>query len=119
MVLQRTKSLERRTTVGTPFRGVSGRVAIGARRRRRRLVPIATTAHGWRFFESGQMIVHVHFDLYVRDQRLSTNDARRRKRHLAAVHVDRIAVLLEVLIELIFVVDDHFAVTAHSTRRHL
>lgn len=120
MVLQRAERLERRAAVGTPFRGVvPGRVATGARRRRGRLVPVAVAAHGRRLLEPGQMIVHVHLHLDVRDQRLSAYDARRGERHLAAVHVHRVAVLLEVLVELILVVDDHFAVTAHGARGHL
>lgn len=65
------------------------------------------------------MIVHVHFDFDVRHQRLSAYDARGGERHLAAVYVHRVAVLLEVLIELFFVVDDHFAVTAHGARGDL
>lgn len=65
------------------------------------------------------MIVHVHFDLDVRYQRLSTYDTGSRKRHLAAVHVDRTTVFLEMLVELIFAVDDHFAMAAYGTCRHL
>lgn len=119
MVLQRTERLERRPAVGTPFRGVPGGIASGARRQRRRFVPVAVAAHGRRFFEPRQVIVHVHLDLDIRDQRLSAYDARSGKSHLTAVHVDRVAVFLEVLVELVFGVDDHFTVTAHGTGRHL
>lgn len=123
MVLQRAERLERRTAVGAPFchrrRGVPGRVATGARRRRGRFVPVAVAAHGRRFLDPGQMIVHVHLDLDFRDERLPAYGARRGERHLAAVHADRVAVFLEVLVELVLVVDHHFAVAAHGTRGHL
>lgn len=118
MVLQWTESVERCAAVGTTFRGrgvpARGVAATGARRRPGRFVPVAVDARGRRFLEPGQMVVHVHLDLDVRDQRLSANDTRRRKRHLATVDGHRVAVLLEVLVELLFVVDDHLAVAAHG-----
>lgn len=121
VVLERAESVERRAAVRTPFRGtVPGRVAAGARRRRGPLVTVAVAAHGRRFLGPGQVVVHVHLHLDVRHQRLPANDARRGERHLAAVRVGRrIAVLPEVLVELILAVDRHFAVTAHGTRGHL
>jgi hypothetical protein len=120
VVLQRAESVERRTAVGTSFRRtVSGRVAAGARRRRWPLVPVAVAAHGRRFFEPGQVIVHVHLHFDVWDERLSAYYARRGERHLAAVRVRRIAVLQEVLMELVLVVNNHFAVTTHGTRGYL
>jgi len=61
----------------------------------------------------------VHFDLDVRDQRLSAYDARGGERDLATGHVHGAAVLVEVFVELIFVVDDHFAMATYGTRRHL
>jgi len=120
VMLQRAESVERRTAVRTPFRSaVPGRVAAGARRQRRSLVPVAVAAHGRRFLEPRQVIMHVHLHLDVRHERLPAYDARRGKRHLAAVRVHRVAVLLEVLVELILVVDCHLAVTAHGTRGNL
>lgn len=118
MVLQRSESFKRCAAVGASFRGITI-TATGTRRRRRRFVPVAIRAHGRRLFKSRKMIVHVHLNFDVRHQRLSAYDTGSRERHLVTVHVDRIAVLLEMLIELIFVIDDHFTVTAYSTRRDL
>jgi hypothetical protein len=38
---------------------------------------------------------------------------------MATVHVHRVAVLLEMLVELFLVVNDHFAVTAYGACGHL
>lgn len=117
VVLQRTERVERRAAVGTPFRGG---VATGARRRRRRFVPVARAAHGRRrFLEPGQMIVHVHLDLDVGHERLPAYGARRGERHLPAAGAGRTAVFLQVLVELFFALDGHLAVAAHRAGGHL
>lgn len=133
MMLQRAERVERGAAVGTPFgraavpggrrdRRATAAAATGARRRRGRLVAVAVAAHRRRFLEPRQVIVHVHFDLDVGHQRLPAYDARRGERHLAAdaaVQVGRAAVLLQMLVELVLVVDRRLAVAAHGAGGHL